>query len=174
VEMAQRLGIKSKLDPSPGLVLGQSEVNVLEITGAYATFANDGVWNRPHAIDRILDGSDCEDPNDYQTCREIYSYETDKNRQQQVISADVAQNMTALLRGVVEGGTGKAANIGWGEAGKTGTTNSNVDLWFIGYVPRKNLVTGIWLGNDDSTPTRGGSSQAAALWGSYMGQVVGD
>ena len=59
-----------------------------------------------------------------------------------------------------------------GEAGKTGTTNDNVDLWFIGYVPSRSLVTGVWLGNDNNAPTGGNSGQAAQLWGSYMKQIV--
>jgi 1A family penicillin-binding protein len=168
VSMAQRLGIKSSLNPAPGLVLGQSEVNVLEITGAYATFANQGIWNRPHAIRRILDGGDCQDNNKPQTCREIYAFEKDGTGSYRAISASVAQTMTSLLRGVVQTGTGKAAQISLAVAGKTGTTNSAVDLWFVGYIPSRQLVTGIWLGNDDNSPTRGSSAQAAALWGNYM------
>ncbi len=172
VEMANRLGIQSKLKPIPGLVLGQSEVNVLEITGAYATFANRGVWNRPHAIRRILDGSDCADYQDQQTCREIYSFNKDNNARKRAISPGVADRMTSLMRGVVQGGTGRAANLGLGEAGKTGTTNKAVDLWFIGYLPSSQLATGIWLGNDDNSRTWGSSSQAAALWGKYMRKVT--
>ncbi|MGK7874177.1 MAG: PBP1A family penicillin-binding protein [Xenococcaceae cyanobacterium] len=171
-EMAQRLGIKSKLKPVPGLVIGQSEVNVLEITGAYATFANRGIWNRPHAIKRILDGSDCSDYNNRQTCRVIYSIEKDNNARKSVISVGLADTMTKLMRGVVQAGTGRAASLGLAEAGKTGTTDRSVDLWFIGYIPNRQLVTGIWLGNDDNSPTRGSSGQAAALWGNYMREVT--
>ncbi|WP_013320582.1 PBP1A family penicillin-binding protein [Gloeothece verrucosa] len=172
VKMARKLGVKSDLNPVPGLVLGQSEVNVLEMAGAYATFANGGVWNRPHAIKRILDGEECIDPKNPQTCRVIYSFEEDKNNTVQAISGGVAQTMTSLLRGVVQHGTGRGASIGLGEAGKTGTTNNAVDLWFIGYIPGRNLVTGIWLGNDDNTPTNGSSGQAALLWGKYMREVT--
>ena len=172
VNIAQRLGVNSKLTPAPGLVLGQSEVNVLEITGSYGAFANNGVWNRPHAIKRIFDGNDCPDVKQYQNCRLIYTFEEDAQANQRVISANVAQTMTTLLRGVVQGGTGGRANLGLGEAGKTGTTDRNVDLWFIGYVPSRTIVTGIWLGNDDNSPTRGSSSNAAQLWRSYMSQVL--
>lgn len=175
ISMAQRLGITSKLRSSPGLILGESEVNVLEITGSYATFANGGVWNRPHAIRRILDSGNCTDPDNYQTCKEIFSFEEDGTREGfanvKALSPNVANNMTNLLQGVVQGGTGKAANIGLGEAGKTGTTNKGVDLWFIGYIPNRQLVTGVWLGNDDNTPTKTSSGQAAALWGQYMGDL---
>lgn len=169
--MAQRLGIKSDLNPVPGLILGQSEVNVLEITGAYGAFAHQGNWNRPHAITRILDGSDCEDDRKIQTCREIYAFAKDKNAHYQAISPATAQTMTRMLQGVVQQGTGRAASIGYGEGGKTGTTDRAVDLWFIGFIPQKHLVTGIWLGNDDNSATNGSSGQAAALWGNYMGSV---
>lgn len=172
VRIAQRLGIRSKLKATPGLVIGESEVNVLEITGAYAAFANNGVWNRPHAIKRILDSSDCEDYNNPQTCRVIYDFSQDGDANRQAISPAIARTMTTLLRGVVGGGTGSRAAIGLGEAGKTGTTDKNVDLWFIGYVPSQQVITGVWLGNDDNTPTRGGSTQAAQLWRDYTSKIV--
>ena len=172
VDMAQQLGIQSSLNPVPGLVLGQSEVNVLEMTGAYAVFDNNGVKNRPHAITRIYDGGDCENPDNRETCRLIYDYKNDAARDRAVISPRIAQTMTQWLQGVVSYGTGTAARIGRNAAGKTGTTDKAVDLWFIGYVPQDNLTTGIWLGNDQASPTRGSSSQAAQLWGNYMELVL--
>ena len=172
VQLAQRMGITSKLNPVPGLVLGQSEVNVLEMTGAYAALANRGMWNRPHAIVRVLDSSDCTNPNDINTCRVIYSQEQSSEANRQALSPDVADVMTSLLRGVVTGGTGRNAALGLGEAGKTGTTNDYVDLWFIGYIRQRQIVTGVWLGNDDNSRTSGGSADAAKLWGDYMRQVV--
>ncbi|PMB35739.1 penicillin-binding protein [Fischerella thermalis BR2B] len=173
VEMAKRLGVKSSLDPVPGLVLGQSEVNVLEMTGAFGAISNHGVWNRPHAISRILDSSDCRDRKDLKTCRVIYSFDKDAEANKRVLRKDIADTMTRLLRGVVTNGTGGRAAIGdFPVSGKTGTTNDNVDLWFIGYIPSRQLVTGIWLGNDNNSPTSGSSAQAAQLWGNYMGRVV--
>ncbi len=171
VAVAQRMGIQSKLNPVPGLALGQSEVSPLELTGAFSVLANRGVRNRPHAIRRILDGSDCKDRNQYKSCRVIYPAEPDKDMNQPVLQPEIAALMTELLRGVVANGTGRAAAIGQGEVGKTGTTNDNRDLWFVGYIP-DGLVTGIWLGNDDNSPTSGSSAQAAQLWGTYMGKVV--
>lgn len=171
VQMARRLGIQSPLNPVPGLVLGQSEANVLEMTGAYAAIANNGAWNRPHLISRILDSSDCSDRNNLKTCREIYSYDKSGGLRQ-VIRPEIADTMTNMLRGVVERGTGRSAAIGMGEAGKTGTTDDNKDLWFIGFVPSQKIVTGIWLGNDNSTPTSGSSGQAARLWGNYMREIL--
>ncbi|MDY7014189.1 MAG: transglycosylase domain-containing protein, partial [Cyanobacteriota bacterium] len=172
IRLAQRLGIRSKLRNSTGLVIGESEVNPLEITGAYAAFANNGVWNRPHAIQRILDSSDCTDPKNPQTCRAIYTFEQDAEANRPAVSPEIANTMTTLMRGVIGGGTGSRAAIGFGEVGKTGTTDRNVDLWFIGYVPARDLVTGVWLGNDDNTPTRGSSSNAAQLWANYMRNIV--
>lgn len=172
IDLAKQMGIESSLTASPGLVLGESEVNVLELTGAYAALANDGVWHRPHAIKRILDGSDCEDPSDRDTCREIYAVEDDVRISREAIEERTAERITRMLRRAVEDGTGKAAHIDKGEAGKTGTTDNSVDLWFIGYLPRKDLTTGVWLGNDDNSPTNGSSYQAAALWGKYMQAVL--
>ncbi len=89
-----------------------------------------------------------------------------------VLRPEVADTMTAMLQGVTRGGTGRAAALGLGEAGKTGTTNDNVDLWFIGYIPSRQIVSGIWLGNDKPTPTSGSSGQAAQLWSTYMRQII--
>ena len=174
IDVAKRLGVASPLTEAPGLVIGQSETNVLEMTGAYATIANDGIWNKPHAINRILDGSDCQDSGDRNTCREIYVFEDDEETYRDVISQDVTNKLTDMLQEAVEDGTGKVAYIDEGEAGKTGTTDNNVDLWFIGYVPKRDYdyITGVWLGNDDNSPTRGSSYQAASLWGRYMKQAV--
>jgi peptidoglycan glycosyltransferase len=80
--------------------------------------------------------------------------------------------MVMLLREAVENGTGKAASIGYGAAGKTGTTNKGVDLLFIGLAPSRERVTGIWLGNDDNRPTEGSSALAAELWGQYTLSIV--
>ncbi|HEY9625233.1 MAG TPA: PBP1A family penicillin-binding protein [Crinalium sp.] len=172
IQTARRMGITAKLNPVPGLVLGQSEVTLLELTGAYGVLANNGVKNRPHLITQILDSSDCTDRNNLQTCRVIYDAAKDAQSNVQVLEPQVVQTMTDLLQGVVREGTGRKAFLGLGEAGKTGTNNDNRDLWFVGYIPSRNLVTGIWFGNDDNSPTSGSSGQAAQLWGDYMGQVV--
>ncbi|MFB2937344.1 transglycosylase domain-containing protein [Aerosakkonemataceae cyanobacterium BLCC-F154] len=174
VLMAQKMGIQSKLNPVPGLALGQSEVYPLEMTGAFGAIANRGVWNRPHAIVRIRDSSFCRDINNIETCPEIYSFDPDKNaNSQRVLRREVASQMNTLLRGVVQFGTGRNASLGLGEeAGKTGTNSDNRDLWFIGYVPSQKLVTGVWLGNDNNSPTRGSSAQAALLWGNYMREII--
>ncbi len=172
VRMARRLGIDSSLNPVPGLILGQSEVTLMEMTGSFGVLANQGVRNDPHTIRRILDSSDCEDFNDLSTCRVIYSFAENPNLNIPVLDDSVANTMTGLLQGVIQNGTARNAQLGLGEAGKTGTTNNNVDLWFVGYVPNLSLVTGVWLGNDDNTPTFGSSSDAAAVWRDYMSRIV--
>jgi len=172
VATARQMGIQSPLQPYPSMVIGTMEVNLLELTAAFTPFANRGLWSRPHTIRRILDSSDCANPNDFRTCREIYPGREDPRSQRLVLPETVAQQMTTVLQGVISSGTGTAARLGIGEAGKTGTTTANKDLLFIGYTPNPPLVTGIWLGNDDSSPTRGSSSIAAQTWGNYTRQVI--
>jgi membrane peptidoglycan carboxypeptidase len=166
---AQKMGIRSKLDEVPAVVLGQSVVNMLEITGAYGAVANRGIWHKPRAIKRVYDTSNC-NLNQIRTCRVMYDYTKDAPSQR-VLKVSITDTLTAMMRGVITNGTGKNAAIGLGEVGKTGTTNDNVDLWFIGFIPDQKVITGVWLGNDDNTPTNGSSAQAAQLWGKYMGSV---
>ncbi|AFY39219.1 FHA modulated glycosyl transferase/transpeptidase [[Leptolyngbya] sp. PCC 7376] len=167
ISFAQQLGIESDLNAAPGLVLGESEVTVLEMSGAYATFANGGTWHKPHAIRKIYDSSDCKGAT-IDSCYLLYDFSKRSDfRREQVISQSTAQTMTQMMQGVIQSGTAKVARLGLDEAGKTGTTNRNVDMWFVGYVPSQKLVTAVWLGNDDNTPTQGSSYYAAKLWGAY-------
>ncbi len=172
IEVAKRMGITSELREEPGLVLGQSEVTPLEITGAFAAIANEGVWNRPHGIQRVIDSSDCSDFDDISTCRVIYDFADSADASQSVLEPYVADTLVSMMQGTVQGGTGRNAYLGRGEAGKTGTTNDNVDSWFIGFVPRDAVVTGIWIGNDDNSATGAGSYVAAQLWSDYMSKVL--
>jgi membrane peptidoglycan carboxypeptidase len=172
INFAYQLGIESELVPSPGLTLGESVVTPLEITGAFAAIANNGVWNRPHGVVRVLDASDCTDFNNPETCRVVYEFGQAGDANQQVIEPGIANTLVGLMQGVVQGGTGRNAFLGYGEGGKTGTTDDNRDLWFIGFSPINGLTTGVWLGNDDNSPTQGSSGQAAAVWGGYMGEIL--
>lgn len=172
IQTARRLGVQSTLKAVPGLVLGQSESTLLEMSRAYAVVANQGRQTTPMAIRKILDAGDCQSLQNLKTCRVIYDHTQDLQQSPQPLSPDVANTMTQLLTGVVRSGTGRAASLGLGEAGKTGTTNDNRDLWFIGFIPNQNLLTGIWLGNDDNKPTYGSSGQAAALWGRFMRTIL--
>lgn len=80
------------------------------------------------------------------------------------MTSATAKAMRDLLQAVVSGGTGTAAAVGGGVGGKTGTTNDGRDLLFVGFEPRRRWVMGVWMGNDDNSPTRASSSLAAALW----------
>lgn len=172
IQTARKMGVESKLQAVPGLVLGQSETTLLEMAQAYSVIANEGQKRPPLAIRKILDAGDCQRPTDFRTCRVIYDRNDKQNQGIQVLSPDIARTMTQMLQGVVQGGTGRAAALGVGEAGKTGTTNDNRDLWFIGFAPSQKLLTGIWLGNDNNDPTAGSSAQAASLWGRYMRSII--
>ena len=169
ISTAQRMGVKSPLKEVPALILGQSEVNILEITGAYGSVANGGIWHKPRVIKRVYDTSNC-DLKQLRKCRIMYDYAKDAPSQR-VLKTSTADTLTTMMRQVITNGTGKDAAIGLGEVGKTGTTNDNVDLWFIGFIPDRKVVTGIWLGNDNNSATTGSSAQAARLWGNYMGSV---
>lgn len=167
IQLARDLGVTAKLDESSNMVLGGNEVKILEMAGAYATVVNEGKYIKPHAIRRILDSGDCTNPKDRQTCRVIFDAST-FIQPRQAIAADVANTMVALMGGVVQYGTGRTAAIPQAKViGKTGTTDEGRDLWFIGAVPSRDLVTAVWLGNDEGV-TNGSSSVAAKVWGDYM------
>lgn len=171
VEMAQQLGVKSKLVASTNMVLGGNEVTMMEMAGAYGAIANGGLYSRPHAIARIYDSKDCTNYKNYKTCRVIFDAAKDI-KPRQAVSPEVASTMTDLMRGVVEYGTGKPAAIPQGTVvGKTGTTDAGRDLWFIGFMPQKRLLAAVWLGNDEGV-TSGYSGVAAQLWGDYMSKAL--
>ena len=172
IALAKNMGIESELAATPGLVLGQSEVVPLEMTGAFASIANQGVWNRPHGIQRVIDSSDCTDFEDLGTCRVVYDFDDSSEANVPVLEPNVANTMVSMMQGAVQGGTGRSASIGLGEGGKTGTTNDGVDIWFIGFVPRSAVVTSVWLGNDDNTPPYNTSDKAARVWSSYMSRLL--
>jgi len=163
VKKARDLGITTPLAAVPGLVLGQSETSLIEMTAAYGAIANDGVWHQPTTIRRLTDAEPCLNPG--KGCRQQAQTRSNNRR---VMSPKQARLMQGLLRGVVQGGTGSAASLGGAEGGKTGTTNEGRDLLFIGYEPSRHWVMGIWLGNDDSSPTAASSAVAAELWGDIM------
>ncbi|WP_013323179.1 transglycosylase domain-containing protein [Gloeothece verrucosa] len=157
IRIAKRMGIESPLKPTYSLALGASEVNLLEITSAYGTLANKGVHQPAYGISRIIDRNG------------KILYQADF-KPVKAIDEGTSAIMTWMLQGVVNDGTGQPAQIGRPVAGKTGTSDKARDLWFIGYIPQ--LVTGIWLGNDDNQPTWGASSTSAALWRQFMLPVV--
>lgn len=160
IAMAKRMGIKSDLLPAYSLALGTSEVNLLELTSAYGSFAANGKHVDAHGIKRITNRAG----------DVLYEFTEEP---QQAIDEDSAAIMSWMMRSVVEGGTGSNAYISGRQiAGKTGTSEKNRDLWFVGFTPQ--LVVGVWFGNDDSSPTRGASSTAAYAWREFVSQFVDD
>ncbi|WP_316230289.1 penicillin-binding protein 1A [Bradyrhizobium sp. SZCCHNR1051] len=157
VRTAHRLGIASKLDPNPSIALGTSEVSMIELVGAYAPFSNGGVSVSPHVVTRIrtLDGK--------------LLYMRQAEQPVQVIEPRNAAMMNQMMQETLISGTAKKAEIpGWIAAGKTGTSQDFRDAWFIGYTAR--LVTGVWLGNDDNSPTRKatGGGLPVEVWTRFM------
>ena len=163
VQKARDLGITSPLAEVPGLALGQSEVTLLELTAAYAAVANGGTWHAPSTIRQVLDGETCQEE-DRAHCRASDPKAVTTTPGRRVMQQGTASRLQELLRSVVRSGTGRAASIGGQEGGKTGTTNERRDLLYVGYEPRRHWVIGIWLGNDDNSPTQASSALAAGLW----------
>jgi len=154
---ARRLGISTPLAPDPALPLGVHDVTLLELTAAYAVFANRGQAVIPYVIRDIRDGAG----------RLLYRREAAGDIP--VASQPTAAAMDDLLTAAVSQGTGRAARLtGYRAAGKTGTTQDNRDAWFIGYAG--GLTAGIWMGNDDAAPMQGvsGGGLPARLWRGFM------
>lgn len=158
IKLAHDMGIKSELKPTYSLALGASEVNLLELTSAYGTLAAQGNHVEVHSIRRILNS------------KGVVLYDA-KLKSKRVLDKDSAAIMTWMLQNVVINGTGSSAQLNDRDvAGKTGTSENARDLWFVGYIPQ--LVTGVWLGNDDNYPTWGASTTAAYTWRQFMVEVV--
>ena len=141
--------------------LGASDVTLLELTAAYAAIANQGIEARPYGITRIATAAG----------RVLYTREPPD--QHVLVAPYVAAKMTDLLQAAVETGTGRNAQIGRPLAGKTGTTSSNKDGWFVGFTP--GLTAGVWMGRDDARPVtvlQGGRAPARAF-AAYMARAVG-
>nr|WP_262297138.1 transglycosylase domain-containing protein [Microvirga sp. HBU67692] len=158
VQTAQRLGIASPLQADPTIALGTSEVTPLELVGAYAAFANGGVGVAPHVITEVktADG-------------ELLFNRPASGGLGRIIDPSINAMMNAMMHNVFVIGTAKKAQIpGWPMAGKTGTTNDYRDAWFVGFTG--NLVAGVWLGNDDSSPTKGvsGGNLPTDVWHNFM------
>ena len=157
ITTAHRLGINSPLQPNASIALGTSEVSLIEMTTAFAPFANGGRAVLPHVITRIItrDGR--------------IVYERRGDGMGYVVSSSSLGAMNLMMRDVVAEGTGRRAQIqGQDIAGKTGTSQDYRDAWFVGYSAY--LVCGVWVGNDDNSPTQKvtGGSIPAAIWKDIM------
>lgn len=157
VDAAHRLGIQSPLNAVPSLALGTSDVTPLEMTAAYGAFATLGRKVEPYLVREVRkpDGT--------------VLYRRPAPASQQVFSRDNALEMNDLLYQVVREGTGRAAAVpGYEVAGKTGTSSDYRDAWFIGF--SSDLITGVWVGNDDSSPMNKvtGGLLPAQIWNGYM------
>jgi penicillin-binding protein 1A len=157
VRTAHRLGISSKLEANASIALGTSEVSLTELVGAYAPFANGGLGVAPHVVTRI------------RTSDGKMLYDRPADQLGQVIDPRNVAAMNTMMQETLLSGTARKAEIpGWMAAGKTGTSQDFRDAWFIGYTA--NLVTGVWLGNDDNSPTRKatGGGLPVEVWTRFM------
>ncbi len=169
IEIARKMGITSSIDAVPSICLGTPDVSLFEMTGAYGTFANKGVYTQPVYITRI------EDKNGM-VLQEFVP------RKIEAISEETAYLMINLMQGVVQGGTGARLRFRYGLsnpiAGKTGTTQNNSDGWFMGITPT--LVSGVWVGCEDrsihfrTTNLGQGANMALPIWGLFMKKVYAD
>ncbi|MBA3842694.1 MAG: transglycosylase domain-containing protein [Actinobacteria bacterium] len=164
VRMAHRLGIQSTLRPVCSITLGTQAVSPLEMTTAYATFANRGLRHEPQAIESVRKANG-----------EVVPFQ--QSKPQVALSPEIADEVTFALEAVTQKGTGTAAAIGRPIAGKTGTAENYVDAWFCGYVPQ--LATCVWVGYphreqpmnyvEGYAPVYGGTIPAL-IWHGFMSQ----
>lgn len=155
-DMARRFGITTPINTQPSMVLGTSDVRLLDMTRAYASVASKGVAVVPYGIVKVTtDRGEL-----------LYSHVPDTSRV--LIAPHVAAGMTDLLQTAVNVGTGRAAQIGRPTAGKTGTTSSNKDGWFMGF--SSGITTGVWMGRDDARPVKGlqGGTAPARAFAAFM------
>ncbi len=172
VEMGNRLGIKTALDPHLSITLGAEEVRPEDMAIAYSTLANYGTLHEPYIIERITNADG----------EVIYQHETDARP---VLNEQIAAAVVGSLKKVVTSGTGRRADIGRPQAGKTGTATRSTDVWFAGFVPQ--LTTAVWVGDPDGTipleditvfndveqteqfyRTASGGTLAAPIWKQFM------
>lgn len=154
---AHRLGVQSELQVNASLALGTSEVTPLEIVAAYAPFANGGIGVQPHVITKVRTGGG----------KTLYTRKGASYGR--VIEPQYVAMMNAMMEETLLTGTARKAELpGWQAAGKTGTSQDFRDAWFIGYTSR--LVAGVWLGNDDNSPTKKvtGGNLPVEVWSRFM------
>ncbi len=169
IKVAQKMGVKSHIDPVYSICLGTADLKLSEMVGAMSTYANKGIYTEPIFITRI------EDKNGNVISKFV-------PKQEEAMNEQTAYLMLGLMKGVVESGTGARIRYKYGLtnpiAGKTGTTQNNSDGWFMGLTP--SLVTGVWVGNEDrsvhfrSILLGQGATMALPIWAIYMKKIYAD
>lgn len=159
---AHKMGITTDISLTPSMVLGTSEVKVIDMATAYTVFANGGNSVRPYAINEIATNDG----------RQMYVRKAETKKQ--VLDTNVARQMSVMLEQVINQGTGRKAKLPIFAAGKTGTTQNYRDAWFIGWTNK--YVTAVWLGNDNNKPMNkvGGGSLPAEIWHDIMMTTLKD
>jgi penicillin-binding protein 1A len=154
-DMARRFGITTPINTYPSMVLGSSDVHLIDMTRAFASVGNKGVAVNPYGITKVTANGEV-----------IYQQQIDRSHV--LVAPYVAAQMIDLLQTAVNTGTGKAAQIGRPVAGKTGTTSSSKDGWFLGF--SSGLTTGVWMGRDDAKPIPGlhGGTAPARAFAAFM------
>ena len=157
IKTAHRLGISSDLQPNASIALGTSEVSPLELVAAYTPFSNGGIGIQSHIITRVkrADGK--------------LLYQRKGSSFGRVIDPSALGMMNAMMEETLLTGTARKAELpGWQAAGKTGTSQDWRDAWFVGYTGA--LVAGVWLGNDDGSPTKkaSGGNLPVEVWSRFM------
>lgn len=163
IKLARRAGIKEELPPHPSLALGSVEMSPLEMATAYTIFPNDGIGVEAVAIKRVVDGTG-----------EAVEEHTFADKRD-VITSKTAQAMVSMMKGVVEEGTAQKAILNKHEAaGKTGTTDSFRDAWFIGFTA--DYTAAVWVGNDDNSQMKKsyGGDLPARIWKQVMDAALAD
>jgi len=159
-DMANRFGITTRVNTQPSMVLGSSDVRLLDMTRAFASVARKGVAVAPYGITKVTTADG----------RLLYTHKDDTSRV--LVAPWVAAGITDLLQTAVNTGTGRAAQIGRPVAGKTGTTSANKDGWFLGF--SSGITTGVWMGNDNAKPVGGlsGGRAPARAFADFMRVAV--
>ena len=157
IATAHRLGINSELQPNASIALGTSEVTPLELVSAYAPFANGGIGVQPHIIAKV------------RTADGKLLYQRKGTSNGRMIDPAYVSMMNTMMQETLLTGTAKKAELpGWQAAGKTGTSQDYRDAWFVGYTSQ--LIAGVWIGNDDSSPTKkaSGANLPVDIWSRFM------
>ena len=161
-DIANRLGVTATLEPNPSIALGAEEVSPIDMAASYMTFGNRGMRVDPFLVEKVSDADG----------KVIFTADT---RSENVYPEQYADLMNHVLQTVIDRGTGRAADIGRPAAGKTGTTSSNTDAWFVGYTPK--VSTAVWMGYKDGTQRKmervhgravTGGSFPAQIWQKFM------